>query len=955
MSWRMSSNSHYPLFAALLALCIPCALQAQQATFREYGQQDGLSNLDIAALMQDRTGYLWVGTENGLFRHDSTDFQGFDDTSGLADTAIRNVIEDGSGRIWVGTSQDLYVLEGTRFRPVRPDGQHLSLRAGARIATPGRDRLLVIDRELLRELWFVPATHSWHGRSYFTADQLRATPALAHLSSLYVERSGRLWLGCGAAICSVEHGLVRQWRAASGVPDDAWHSWLVDSHGTLWARGLKHIVILKQSPLSFASRDAPHSALTGGILNVPLIEDPQGRIVTRSDAGLLRWNQDHWEELTADNGLTTPEISALLTTRDGTVWLGLSGHGLWRWLGYGTFESWSARQGSSSNPVWAVLRGPDGAITMGTRSGCLRIDEQSRVAAPCSFRGLPAGEMQVMAKGADNTLWLGMATGQLLRVAPGDTRATLIAVIPQTRKLFVDASGQLWICSNGGIHFIRSGSTRVEQAELPPGLGEIADAAQDAQGTMWFATQGGLLRWSGARWALLALPTPAPDGFAAIAPAGGGWLWAAGASHGLMKVHVRGSRADQAQWITASNIAHAAVYFAEVDSRGWLWAGTDEGFVLFDRESWRKFGQPDGLIWNDTDQNAVFADADGSMWIGTSGGLTHVLRPEHLLDTQPLSLHIEQASVGAAVLTPGVNGRFPWSRGLALDLHLSELDFSDPNKTVLRVRLRGLSDDWFDSHHFDLHYPALAPEHYTFEAMAIDADHQRRSNIVSVSFEVRPPWWQTLWFKVGASALVLSLLAATWRWSSLRHEARRRQLERELQERHELLERATRDPLTKLWNRQAILDILVREIDSAKQSTQPLAIAIIDVDHFKRINDTLGHLAGDEVLRALGARLSRSIRSGDALGRYGGEELLMVLPKALPQRPFLPVERLRQVVAEAPFAYEDSRINVTASFGVAWLVASNDSAEDLLARADEALYAAKKGGRDRVEYAATGT
>jgi diguanylate cyclase (GGDEF)-like protein len=168
------------------------------------------------------------------------------------------------------------------------------------------------------------------------------------------------------------------------------------------------------------------------------------------------------------------------------------------------------------------------------------------------------------------------------------------------------------------------------------------------------------------------------------------------------------------------------------------------------------------------------------------------------------------------------------------------------------------------------------------------------------------------------------------------------------------LERATRDALTGLWNRPAILDILARAIQSSRQSGTPLAVAIIDVDHFKSINDTRGHLAGDEVLRTLGAKLKSRIRTEDALGRYGGEEFLLVVPGATKQRPVLPLERLQRAIAEIPFIYQGSRIKVTASFGVAWLSGRSDSAEELLSRADAALFSAKHAGRNRVEYAATG-
>ena len=189
----------------------------------------------------------------------------------------------------------------------------------------------------------------------------------------------------------------------------------------------------------------------------------------------------------------------------------------------------------------------------------------------------------------------------------------------------------------------------------------------------------------------------------------------------------------------------------------------------------------------------------------------------------------------------------------------------------------------------------------------------------------------------------------------LKLETRRRTLVRELKEREALLERATRDPLTRLWNRQAILEILAREMESARMNHTPLAIALIDIDHFKRVNDTMGHLMGDAVLRSMAEHIVKRVRAADSLGRYGGEELLLVLPEAAPQKPYLPMERLQRTVAEIPFVHDGARFHVTASFGVAWLAAGRDTIEDLIGRADDALYAAKELGRDRVEYAATGT
>lgn len=955
-------NDHKPsVNAALLRwlgrlfLLLPISVVAQQIPFHKYEQQDGLSNLSVTSLYQDRGGYIWVGTENGLYRHDSTGFQRFGEPEGLEDTSVHSTFEDGAGRLWVGTSHDLYVRDDGTFRAVRPDGRELNVLSGMRIASITPNRLLVVDREELTELWRLPGGGTWHRRAFFNAGQLQEAPQLAHVISVYADAQGRIWLGCGDSICRIEHRRVDTWGTRSGLPRDSWRNWLVDREGRVWVRGPQHVAVLVPGATRFELRDGPHTRLSSALTATPLIEDRQGRIITRSDMGLERWQDERWQEFTAANGVTTPQIYAMLASHDGTVWLGMSGHGLWRWLGYENFESWTLAQGLDTNPVWDIVRGPDGAITVATRSGCLQIDGQTRASRPCLYQGLPGGEIQVMAKRGDGSLWIGMSTGELLRVPAGRRRAEFVGTIHLFRKLLVDSADRLWICSNDALRVIGPGSTRVESTRPPDGLGEFTDAAEDEDRSIWFATQGGLLHWVDGNWTLVKFSTPLRDGFSSVTPAGQGWLWAAGATHGLMRLHVDAGHADHAQWISDGGMASAAVYFTRLDRRRWLWVGTDEGFYLFDGRAWRKFTQADGLIWNDTDQNAVMSDIDGSLWIGTSGGLTHVLRPENLISANPLDLRIERASVGSTPLDGGRQSSIAWPGNPALDVHLTALDFGESSQLVLNVRLRGLSDEWFQTKDFNLHFPGLAPGHYAYEAYALDRPHQRYSQLVRLSFEIEPPWWQSNWFRILVVLGILAALMLAWQWSVRKLDDRRKILERELREREALLERATRDPLTRLWNRQAILEILSREIETARHTSRPLAIALIDLDHFKRINDTMGHLAGDEVLRLLGEQLSGRLRDGDSLGRYGGEELLLIVPDASPQRPFLPMERLQRLIPEIPFAHNGNRFRVTASFGVAWLASSSDTAEKLISRADDALYAAKFSGRDRVEYAATGS
>ena len=922
---------------------------AQQFAFRHYQQTEGLGNLSVTCLLQDRDGFIWACTENGLYRYDGVDFERFG--KGIDNTAIRAAIEDSAGKLMVATSQDLYRSDGLNFKPIRPDGRPLRLAAGLTIAALSPDHLLVIDGDELRELTPAAGDDRWQSRAFFPQSLLSAIPALTHLSGVHVDPLGRVWLGCGSAICRVEQGAVKIFDAKLGVPDDTWRSWALDRDGRMWARGQAHAVILEAGATRFEVRDPPNAKLTAEILNVPTVLDPQGRILTSTDVGLARW-QDGWQDYSAVNGIPTTGISTILATRDGQVWLGVPGHGVERWVGYDHFESWTKAQGLG-NPVWSIAPGADHSVLLATRTGCSRLDPAVSIVTPCSFGNLPPGEIRVMAEGR-GALWVGMTTGGLFRIVTADHSATWIANVPAMRKLYVDSTDQLWIGTTGGVAVVAPGATRVDSLQLPIPAGEVADITQDAHGAIWLATQGGLKRWAGGRWTGVHVDgEQAAAGFTTVAAAGGDWFWAGAASHGMLHLHVAGDRVDEAHWVADLMLARAVMNFTRIDQRGWVWVGTDAGIVVFDGRIWRRFKTTDGLIWNGTLPGGFLADADGSIWIGTSGGLTHLRSPEALLQTTPMDLRITRVALGVNRLE-AQSPPLPWEPNLFFSVHMAELNNGKGTPSTLHVRLRGLRDDWFETRSHDVHLAALGPGHYTIEAFAVDTDHRQVSGLTQFSFEILPPWWRASCFQLAAALVCVFLIFLVGVWRVRKQRAQRLEQERQKQEHDALLVRATRDALTGLWNRSAILDILAREMQSSREFGTPLAVAIIDIDHFKSINDTRGHLAGDEVLRTLGAKLKSRIRPTDALGRYGGEEFLLVAPGATKQRPFLPLERLQRAIAEIPFNYAGSSINVTASFGVAWLTGNSDTVEGLLSRADEALYGAKQAGRNRVQYAAAG-
>ncbi|MDX1584088.1 MAG: diguanylate cyclase [Thermoanaerobaculia bacterium] len=168
--------------------------------------------------------------------------------------------------------------------------------------------------------------------------------------------------------------------------------------------------------------------------------------------------------------------------------------------------------------------------------------------------------------------------------------------------------------------------------------------------------------------------------------------------------------------------------------------------------------------------------------------------------------------------------------------------------------------------------------------------------------------------------------------------------------REKLWNSSVKDELTEIWNRRGIEEQLETVMERDSSSGRPLSLIMMDIDHFKRINDEHGHPAGDEILHAVASRICSGLRGSDQVGRFGGEEFMVVLPETDAQQAIRIAERIRQAIARNPVKTEDGMVDVSASLGVATAGATEDvPIAELITRADDALYRAKETGRNRIE------
>lgn len=207
---------------------------------------------------------------------------------------------------------------------------------------------------------------------------------------------------------------------------------------------------------------------------------------------------------------------------------------------------------------------------------------------------------------------------------------------------------------------------------------------------------------------------------------------------------------------------------------------------------------------------------------------------------------------------------------------------------------------------------------------------------------------------IAGTLLFVAIIYAVY--NSVREDQRRQDaLEREkvelIHESNRMRHQAEHDGLTGLWNHRAIVDRLSQEINRSVREGTPLSVVLIDVDHFKKINDTFGHLAGDTVLKNLSEVFMRSLRPYDCVGRYGGEEFLLILPNCETETALLRAEQLRLAVESARIMEAGTSLQVTASFGVASPVPPDSDTETVIRAVDTALYQAKRAGRNRLVQA----
>ncbi len=951
---------------------------AQFTRFQDYTDEQGLSTLDVTSFAQDKAGNLLFGTEGGLYGYDGVHFTPYAAPGLPSASLIQQIAFDAEDRLWVITAGHAFVQDGAAFRAINTGGRPLN---------DGSYHLLVLNKDdavidaggVLLRIPTGPSKLEPPSR-LFDDGMNNKVPGLA--TARFVVSAGKdgLLIGCGRILCISSHGQVTTLGKQAGLPDDDWSVALKAPDGVLWVRSVGHLAWRGPGDASFHAVKVPgisQSYFAGHSGQLDLVPDGLGGVLTEGDGDLLGFRGGSWKEYSPHpGGLPANVVHGLFFDHEGSLWVGSEGGGAFRSLGFETWEHWTADNGLPNNTVWSMTRPPGGQLWVATDKGTVSLDDKP---------GRIAGSDYALAASRKGRLWLAPFGGSLLRVdAQGQNRES-VAFTPKVLMAMVDREDRLWLGTREGVFVVPDADGAISDIRprlvLPETKTEIIT---DPSGGIWAVGPSGVfqLRPDGT-FQLVMSPSVLGSHPMDLAFAPDGTIWIGTAGMGVHRFRLTAGHLLSLSSIRSPVIASDSILFLHRDRSERLWVGSDHGIDMFDGRSWRRFDSSQSPISNDMDQWSVFEDVDGSMWFGTSNGLSHLRTPDHLPPQALLHPRITSVILGTRNLPLAPRMQASWTTA-PLIVRFTDLDYAQ-GAIGFRYRLRGLDAGWNETAAHEVRYANVPAGKFSFELVAISNAHGITSSVVGFTIRVSAPWWRRLWFFGLCLAFAALAVIAAWQGRVRFLLQRQRRLEdlvnlrtaeieharRELEHRSRLEQRrleemvairtaeieqarsdlqriAMSDVLTGLANRGAIMAALENAVTSATSSDGMLAILLCDIDHFKKINDEFGHLAGDSVLVEFGGRLGRAVSQPLSVGRYGGEEFLVILSgdqDTIVRR----VLDVQAVTSHPTYAFGGEPRQVTFSGGVAFH-RPEDTPISIIGRADTALYAAKRKGRNRIVF-----
>jgi ligand-binding sensor domain-containing protein/signal transduction histidine kinase len=804
-------------FAPIVALAIAATqgTTPPEGRFSRYSTDQGLSESSAEVILQDRRGFIWVGTTDGLNRFDGYEFRIYrndpTDPKSLSDDSISDLLEDSAGRLWVGTERGLnrYDRDADRFVRFRYDP--------ADPTSLSNDLVLCLFEAQDGALWvgtYYGLNRLDHKTGRFT--RYFRDPSDEHslggnqVLDAVADRDGSLWvgsLGGGLSRLDPDRRRFERFRHDPKDPgslshDDA-EALLVDREGRLWVGtnggGLNRFEPATGRFIHYRHDPEDPDSL-GSDRVAAVLEDGRGQLWVGTDGGGLNLrHEDRWVHYrhsdSDDTSLASDVVRSIYEDRNGDLWVGNYAGGVhfldrcetgFRHLGRNRDGT-----GLTHNSVLSLHEDEDSTLWVGTEGGLNRIDRHTgritRYAHDARDpRSLSANAVLSIERDQEGRLWVGTFFGGLNRL--DETTGGFIHLQPDEKDpgslssphvwgLLEDSRGRLWIATFGGLNRLDPGSGRFVRYRH-----DVDDAKslahdvvwtvyEDRSGRIWVGSQGGL-----------SLYQPEIDAFQNHVGASdlnvytihqdrGGALWVGTDGGGLQRIEPETGTATA--FGIADGLPSKVVTGILEDALGSLWLGTNQGISRFDPQtgSSKSYDRSSGLQGNQFNRSACLKTRAGEMVFGGIHGMNSFF-PDQVQDNPRVPpVLITDFRVLNRPVAPGPGSpldrhiteasRITLSHGQSvLSFEFAALGFRNPSRNRYRYTLEGFDADWVDAGtRRTTTYTNLDPGRYTFRVTGSNDSGVWNQQGASLEVVVEPPFWATWWFRwFGVLALGSTLL-----------------------------------------------------------------------------------------------------------------------------------------------------------------------------------------------------
>lgn len=844
------------LFGALTSVLLLMCCEAHSRTpmhFERLSITDGLSQQSANAIAQDASGFIWIGTEDGLNRYDGYSVHHVRRMrareEGLPDNYIADAQRDAEGRVWVATDGGGLARQS--------DAAGIAFGAVPAAANKGLDHIRIIRFDAAGRLW-IGARESglamldvsrgellrWR-HDPTRADSLASDVVLALLAN----RSGDVWIGTdrGLARLSADRQRVQRvvLRSIEGAEPAKVQALLQDEHGALWIGTDAGLV--RRDPKTGAERRYRHEAsdphsLPSDVVHV-LHQDRAGRlwVGTADGLALLDLESGRFDTYRHDPAdpfsLPDSNVVSIFQDRGGLLWVGTKFGGVGRWnprtWSFGPHEG-GVREGLGNSNVMAFTEDVEERLWIATFGGGISVIDRAR-GRTTSLRhdsadphALSDDRVMTLMTDSHGDVWAGTMGAGLNRIDPRTLRATVYRHDPASPRslsapgvmsLLEDSRGDVWVGTYGGglARFDRASETFQRylpdaQATTRLASGRVTALLEDRAGRIWVGTDGGglnildpatglfhRLRHDGRDAGSLS-----DDTVYALHADADGTVWVGTRGGGLDRI-VGSSTAPAsirfANVAEAEGLPNSTVYGIRSDASGALWLSTNYGLARLDPRTGaiRAFHRRNGLQAEEFNFGAHYRTGRGELLFGSSNGY-NAFHPERLEwnRTPPhivLTAHLDDGGsleVGALAQQVEPVRLTYWHKGIAFEF--AALDFASPQTNAFQYRLEGFKEEWVElGTQHRITYSGLPAGHYTLHVRAANADGVWTQQPATFTFDVDPAPWATRSAYAAYLLTVVLIVWASWvahRRSIAREERYARQLEAKVQDRtRELAER----------------------------------------------------------------------------------------------------------------------------------------------------------------------